>query len=483
MREDSKAYFEDPEFKESLSKYEKAVSEGRTVYMDADELTDIAEYYMINNDEKRANKAIRTALQMHPDSVDPQIFLARQQMFHDNLDKAYDICDAISDQNDREVLFLRSELMIREDMQDEAVRFLLRAYETIDDSRALFLYDSACIFFDYELYDEVLVFTGRLEKDFPGFGKTKPLLADTLVAREEYEKAIPLLNDILDRTPYDSESWNSLAVANRGLGNLTEAIDNTEFVLAIEPGNKKGIITKAHCLVGLGRHEEAQALYDKYLQTHPDDAGIQYLNGACLACMGKYAEAKESLDTALAIGSDDMAERMHTYLQLANVESKMHEFRSAIDCLDKARNIMMEEFDGTEFDYHMLVGEVMLENGMKKEAAQMFGISLGESSDKKDTMLNICLSYMDMEYYLDAMLMLKVYLSEFPQEENALSPYMAMCELHLGMTDRYLEDLKKAVEADRETARMLFGRYYPNVEPEEYYLYAFHDIFGKYPAE
>ena len=112
MREENLSYFEEPDFKRALEKYEKALENNSSVYLDADELTDIAEYYMTKGQENQANEAIQLALDLHPESVDPQIFLSRQQMFYGNMKRAHEICDGILDQNDREVHFLRAELMI-----------------------------------------------------------------------------------------------------------------------------------------------------------------------------------------------------------------------------------------------------------------------------------------------------------------------------------------------------------------------------------
>ena len=89
--EDEQAFFEDPEFQEVLRKYEEARRSGAPFYMDADDLTDIAEYYMVQEREEQADEAIRIATELHPESVDPQVFLARQQMFHDNLERAHEI--------------------------------------------------------------------------------------------------------------------------------------------------------------------------------------------------------------------------------------------------------------------------------------------------------------------------------------------------------------------------------------------------------
>lgn len=45
MNYDMSSYFEDPEFKEALAKYEGMVESHTPAYFEADELIDIAEYY------------------------------------------------------------------------------------------------------------------------------------------------------------------------------------------------------------------------------------------------------------------------------------------------------------------------------------------------------------------------------------------------------------------------------------------------------
>ena len=112
--DDDLKYFESEEFKALLETYESAHEAGSQAYMEADELTDIAEYYsMACHDDDRADEAISLALQLHPDAVDPQVFKARQAMLAGEIGTAEQMCNAIEDQQHREVYFLRAELLIR----------------------------------------------------------------------------------------------------------------------------------------------------------------------------------------------------------------------------------------------------------------------------------------------------------------------------------------------------------------------------------
>ena len=104
------SYFQDKEFLSSLAAYERMRSNGEPIELEPEMLTDIAEYYAMNQRMDEADRCIEYAVSFYPDSVDPQIFLARQQMFYGNQEEAWRICNAITDQSDREVIFLRSEL-------------------------------------------------------------------------------------------------------------------------------------------------------------------------------------------------------------------------------------------------------------------------------------------------------------------------------------------------------------------------------------
>ena len=221
MREDDERYFEDPEFRESLKMYEEARQNGTPLYMDADELTDIAEYYMVNEREAEADEAIALAVQLHPESVDPQVFLARQEMFRDHLELAHKICDAIQDQDDSEVRFLNAELMIREEKEDEAYDYLIGCYENMMSGRAGFLYDSAGVFMDYAIWDKARMLVKRLLDDYPNYRRGTELMAEVLVAMGDYEEAYRV--GLGKRKAY-KEKFTAVKIKNIEQGD--QAVDN-----------------------------------------------------------------------------------------------------------------------------------------------------------------------------------------------------------------------------------------------------------------
>jgi tetratricopeptide (TPR) repeat protein len=448
MREDDEeVYFNDPEFLEYLQKYEQAQEKGEPIYMDAEELTDIAEFYMTQNREEEANEAISLALSLHPNSVDPLIFLSRQQMFHDNLEEAIKIANSIPDQNDRETIFLWSELMIRSEKPEEAFRFILSKLEEQEEEKEMFLYDAACIFMDYEYYEE----------------------------------AIKLLQSVIDEWPYDCSAWKTMAEAHFAKGNFSEALDNVEYCLAINPNNPQAMMLKAHCLFHLNHLDQAHEICLQLQKSDPENGRYYYMDAITLANMEQFAKAKDSITIALKFTPEDEESRIQVLVHKAYIESKCHNINEALEALEEA----MKLSDGQEeIDFHLLMGEILLENGMEQKAAEEFEIAYNESGNKQQTLLTMGIAYAETMHYDTALSLLHSFAHEYNGKESVVAiPYLAYCYNKIHDQDNYLKYLRKAVSADREITEFLFAKDYPSIQPEEYYLYAFKNAYGRFPED
>lgn len=481
MHEEDWNYFHDPEFLDSLAQYEAARGEGREPYMDADELTDIAEYYMTIHEDEKATQAIELAQRLHPESVDPQVFLVRQQMFQDNMDEARRLCDAIADQDDQEVRFLRAEMLIREQQPDEASALLEQTYEQVTEDRAGFLHDCVGVFMDYALWEDAKHWVDRLRREFPNYTKGRYLLADVLFAMGQNAQAADELNQMLDRDPYNTEAWNLLAEVQAAQEQFREALDSCEYVLAVQEDNRQAMLTKAHCLCHLYEMAQAHELYQRILrETGPDDL-VYYYDALSLINMERFDEAAESLRLANEVGHEMSQEQVHIYIQQAYVESKRHHLPQALQAMDKAMELA--ENDVT-FEYEMLRGQIYLENGHADEAQKLFQQALNKSEDKFHTLLLIGIAYGEVGRYSEAAHLLETLINVYgrPKAEPVI-PYLAYCYFHLEEHEPFLNYLKDAVSASRETTEHLFCDIYPNIAPEDYYYYAYKSVYGHFPEE
>ena len=170
-------------------------------YLEADELTDIAEYYMTGKQDAKANQAIRAAIDMHPDSVDPQIFLARQRMFYGKLDEAHSIVEAITEQDDLEVIYLQAELLIKEGQADKASEFLQDKLEKMQDDMETYLYDCTSIFMDYDQWTYAGEWLEQLKAVCPNHPRLPIMEAEIKMGLDDYESAYTLLKGVIEDAP------------------------------------------------------------------------------------------------------------------------------------------------------------------------------------------------------------------------------------------------------------------------------------------
>lgn len=477
---DDDKYFQEKAFQDILHRYEDAIREFGSTYMDAEDLTDIAEYYMMQGEKKKAQKAISLALDLHPDSVDPQIFLSREAMFDDRLEDAKRICDAIPDQEDREVKFLRAELMLRENKTEEAKDFLLQASQASEDDEAYFLLDSAGVFLDYACDDIAVFFAELLMEKYPHFLKGKSILAECYSCKGEAPKAVPLLKELIDEDPYNIDNWNLLAECYGMMEQYTEALDTAEYALAIDKKNKRALLAKASCYFYMDMNEQAHKLFSEYLDDLKENYLVYYLDGCSLASLGRYDEAAQRLEKAVEVSQGMSPDQYQICSQLAFCYMKLANEEQAIKAIEDAS---ASNPDSSETEVFMRKGLLYLDMNQTERAQEFFQRAIDHSEDVEDTLFKIGAMCTEEGKYPEAIFFMKPIIKAH-KTENAVRalPYMAYSLMQTGGKE-YLPFLKKAAEYDPNATKKLFEEEFPNVLPEDYYYYAYHREYGKFPKE
>lgn len=481
--DDDLKYFEEPEFKEILEKYEAALAAGQSIYMDADDLTDVAEYYsMVLQDEEKADEAIDLALQLHPDAVDPQIFKARQSLQDGQTEKAQLICDTIDDQEHREVIFLRAELMITADKVKEATEYLLQAYERQTEDSDFFIYDAAYIFIDYNIYDVALSFAIMLEQIAPQWYKTWQLRADVCLAMGEAEQAKLYINRMLDVDPFSIEAWNWNAEAHSNTSDFNKAIEATDYALAIEPDNERALQLKAYVLLQQGNSQEAHDIYERLIQANPTCENHWLYDSYALYDMDKIDEAESAVRQAQLLADDDSADIVFINEQLAQVASCRGHVDEALAYLDRADELREDGFD--VWDERMLRVRVLVENGRLKDALIEVHSQMEKFPDEVfDIFYEGAAIFFDYSYFQNAIDML----SELEEHDEDMNPdayaMMAYSYMALGDDEQALKKIRKAVDAHAPSLAEMFADVFPDVSPAELYDYYFYKVYGRWPTD
>lgn len=195
------------------------------------------------------------------------------------------------------------------------------------------------------------------------------------LARRNYRKAKEALESSVELDPDDGEAWNDLAVAERELGNMTEAErcygqairlspdniairhnfgafllsegrtdearEHLDRVLAHDPNNWTSVALTAMNLIKIGREEEAMELMLRAAEAHPDDAIVWNDIGAQFMRMGKFDQALKMFQRAVSLDSS----RVELQTNLANAYYKVNRGHDAIREYEKALKIAPRHLD------------------------------------------------------------------------------------------------------------------------------------------
>lgn len=465
MTEDQ-TYFESKGFRKILEQYEESVQEGHSIYMDADDLADIADYYQYNGRPEDANRAIDLALEYNPEAVGPLLYKAREALSLHDFDTAREYAEQILAVDQQEALYLQGEILINEGKVEEADDFFREQMrEVMSDEQMDYVYDVANIFSDYNVYDKAFEWMTRSQGD--DSDDFKELMARTLFGLGKYKDSERIFNELIDHDPYSIRYWNALASAQFMNEDYHGAITSSEYAIAIDPHDAESILSKANSLYSLGNYESALTYFERYSEVMPEDEFGFLHQGTCLINLGKYSEAQQVLEQAEYLADDDSPYLPEICQELAFAYSEIHKPESALYYIDKT-----QDMDCDHVNMEIIRGHIHLANQNPKEAEEAFKEALRMSDNSPRTMLRIIVSLYDNRYIKTSYLLLKNFFRHVEKDWNEGYSYMALCCMDMKKTDEFLSYLKIATNRNPKEAKTVLGCYFPeDMAPQDYYDY------------
>ena len=427
-------YFNSNDFQELLHSYEASVASGDTLFLDADDFVDIADYYNYNDATDKAIEVVEQALELYPDDVLLNVFMARQALLDADYDTASEYADRIGDKDSDEV----------------------------ND----FIKDVGNLYEDYNIgqkaYEWMLRMTDDNSDDF------KELMARALFGVGKYEEAGRLFNELLDNHPYSKSYWTALASAQFMSEDYRASVTSSEFAIAIDPEDPDGIDSKANALFKLGNYQESLRFYQRYADLVPDEPMNLLHQGTCLVNLGRNEEALKVMLRALDCLSDDSEEdqrlKAYIYQELGFCYSALNKTDKALEMIDQTAELPCDHND-------MLVvkGHILLEAQRVEEAQVFFAQAISRSDGNPDVYLRIITSLYDNRYVKASYRMLKKLLGTIAKDYTYGYSYLALCCWDLGQWDEFLVYLHEAVERNANEVRQVLGRLFPEEMPVEQY--------------
>ena len=463
---DDQAYFDSEGFKEILKQYEESAQSGHPAYMDADDLADIADYYQLQGRIEDAETVINLALEYNPEAVGPLLYRGREALNQNDFDTAQAYSERIEAVDSREALYFKGEILICKEKVEEADElFRSNQQEIMPDEQMDYVYDVACLFSDYGVFDKAFEWIARSQGD--DSDDFKELMARTLSGLGKYKDSERIFNELIDHNPFSVSYWNALANAQFMNEDYNAAITSSEYAIAIDPHDAESILSKAKGLYNLGNYESALSYFRRYSELMPNDDFCYLHQGTCLINLGRYQEAIDILGTAELKADEESKYLPEIYQEMAFAYSELKKIDEAIYYIDK-----MKELDYDQTNMSVIKGHILMANGKMDEAEEIFKQALQQTDNIPGTILKIIVSFHDNHYVHASYKLFKHFFGLVDENWNEGYSYMAVCCHDMNKKDEFLHYLKIAVERNPKEARTVLGIYFPEgMRPEEYYDY------------
>ena len=243
----------DRELAELAEQYENAQADRRNIYMDADDLADLADWYAVRVKPDAAMEVVEYGLRLHPDNN--SLLIEKAYLFLDDYDtlSAQDIADNL-DGSLPEVKVLQAQIYLLEGKKQKAKQLLA----TIEDKEDIdTMINVAYMYINTYCPDEALKWLtpgiGKYEDDEPFM----TVLGDSYYGLGMLDKAMEIYNKLIDQNPYSSPYWYGLARCYFEKQMYDKAIEACDYATVSDDEFPDAYMMKGHAFFYLQNDEKA----------------------------------------------------------------------------------------------------------------------------------------------------------------------------------------------------------------------------------
>lgn len=451
MNKELPAYFSSPDFQEILKKYLDMIDNHIQVYFDSDDLMDLAFYFIETNNEKEAEKVLDYALQLRPDDTNALIFKIRDIANRGMYDKALQLLAQIEDQTNEEVIFMKAEILIETGKQEEADAILQKMVLHQDDSVKL-LSDIAIFYLELGNSEYAYKWINAIKEKGQTLQNSqilRDLWTDYSVLVGNFNDAIATLKITLDEHPYSLEHWVQLSKYHLANEEVPQALEASEFALAINVKSKEANELKAICYINQKEYQKAIDHINNSLKHIKDKTDRMY--GLLANCYVEIGQLEEAIhEFKLWIENVDCSD-----MEKAEIHNTIS---VCYQCLDDMENAMYYIDKAMEIDPQnprILIQRAYyyIHDGIVDEAERVIDEALSYCDDqsKEYFYFNIANNYYTYCHHDKSIEWCQKGLQEYPDATHKYSALAALCYIKMDNRDIALEYLIKAFDFKEAT--------------------------------
>ncbi len=380
----------DKELQQLAEQYETAREEKKPLYMDADDLADLADWYSVRRKYDKAIEVADYGLKLHPDNT--SLLIEKAYIYIDDGKKniARDIIENMNDIYSSESKIIRAHFLLDEEKVDEAEELL----KTIEDKEDLInMIDVAYMYIEMGYPEKALKWIEPGRDKYTDDEAYMAVMADCYFSKGMFPEAEKLYNRLIDINPYSAPCWVGLAKCYFDQDIFDKAIEACDYALVSDDEFTDAYILKGHCFQQLRNDKEAVANYEKAkdLNGVSPDFVFTYM-GYVKLNQNEWKEALDNFEKAILYNEEnnELSALPDLYLSAALCFSKIGKRRKAHQYCKKALALQPDQADG-----YIIEGRIYLEEEKPQKAYDSWNKAL-KISQHPDTWHEIGIHSLEM---------------------------------------------------------------------------------------
>lgn len=333
-----KGFFDTPEFRELIQKYEQMKAENICSYFDISELADITSYYISNDRMSDAQEAYETALRLHRSSPEISKIKARIEFASGQPANALQTIENSASSEDIDMQLLKAEIFLSLKEYKAArwtARNILKKCEITDETA----YDALEMLLDCGFAQEVLELVSDGLQSNPGNKNLLEVLAEALIEMQRTEKAIEIYNRLLDENPYSTFYWEQLGHIYYMIERYGKALECFDYELTIESNIEYARMMQGYCYYRLGNYSQSLEIFKGLSSAYPDSIMPLFYTALSHSHMGNTDRAIEDYTRILGIGKKKAHHGIESAMALINtaiIYGEKGEHSASAECMEYA---------------------------------------------------------------------------------------------------------------------------------------------------
>lgn len=457
--------FNESEINDLVDKFEEKLKKRQAFFFDVEEYETLIDYYVENDDVKKAELILKNAIEQHPDSFSLLLKKAQVFVYSDQPEKALKLLNKLEkiEPENSDVFFAKGAIYSQLQHSEKAIEEYKKA---ISGSEAL---DEVYLNIALE-YEQLKNYTKSIEY----YTKALDLNPDNELALYElsycYEQAdqvkesLRFFTEFLDNHPYNRTAWSVLGSAYNSDNQIDKAIESFDFAIAIDERDPSAYYQKATVYYANKMYNKAIEIYQEIL-----DLKLEYFLATPYFFLGECYEKMEDYEAALinynlSLKIDD--KNPDAWVGRGICHFELRKINEAL--LDVKKGISLSETDNVS-DYKLILAEMLYKENLEGDL-ELYKEIIDQHPDNTDAWLDYSDALRDRDKLDEAIEILEIAVKSYP--EKLEFPYrLAALLLLSGNTGYAFHVLSDVMNMDKTKKNMqeFFG-YINELELDEHFL-------------